>query len=50
LLLFFKAGSHPEDNASAARGESSSVSVGELWSGIDLLDEASLEGISVVPT
>jgi hypothetical protein len=51
LLLFSsKAGSHSEENAGAAPGESSSVSVGELWLGIDLLDEAGLEGISAVPT
>jgi hypothetical protein len=48
-LFSLKASSHPKDNAGATRGESSSVSVGELWSGIDLLDEAGLEGISVVP-
>jgi hypothetical protein len=49
-LFSSKVSSHPEDNVGAAPSESSSVSVGELWPGIDVLDEAGLEGISVVST
>jgi hypothetical protein len=48
-LFSLKAGSHPEENVGAAPSESSSVSFGELWTGIDVLDDASLKGTSVVP-
>jgi hypothetical protein len=44
-----KAGSHPEEIIFAAPGKSTSVSVGELWPGIDVLDEGGLEGTSAVP-
>jgi hypothetical protein len=48
-LFSSKVGSHPEENAGATPSESSSVSVGELWPGIDVSDEVGLEGISAVP-
>jgi hypothetical protein len=48
-LFSLKAGSHPDENAGVTLGESSNVSVGELWLGIDLLDEAGLEGTSTIP-
>jgi hypothetical protein len=47
-LFSSKVGSHPDESAAAAPSESSSVSVGELWLGIDLLDEGGLEGTFVV--
>jgi hypothetical protein len=45
-----KAGSPPIEGVRAAPGESSSVSNGELWPGIDLLDESGLMGISTILT
>jgi hypothetical protein len=39
-LFSLKAGSHHNEGAGAAPGGSSSVSIGELWSGVDQLDEA----------
>jgi hypothetical protein len=49
-LSFFslKAGSHPDKGVRATSGGSSSVSVGELWPGIDQLDEVGPEGTSAV--
>jgi hypothetical protein len=49
-LFSLKAGSHLDKCTEAAPGESSSVSVWELWPGIDLLDEPGLEGTSAVLT
>jgi hypothetical protein len=46
--FFSKAGSHLDEGAGAAPGGSSSVSVGELWLGIDQLDEVGPEGTSAV--
>jgi hypothetical protein len=48
-LFSSNAGSHPEENGGVVPGESSSVSVGELCPGIDMLDGTGLEGISMVP-
>jgi hypothetical protein len=50
LLLFSsKTGSHPNEGAGVAPKGSSSVSIGELWPGIDRLDEVGPESTSVVP-
>jgi hypothetical protein len=49
LSLFSSmAGSHPNEGVGAVLGGSLSVSVGELWLGIDQLDEVSPEGTSTV--
>jgi hypothetical protein len=45
-LFSSKDGSALDEGAGATPSESSSASVGELWPGIDLLDEASLGGTS----
>jgi hypothetical protein len=47
-LFSSKDGSPPEENAVGTLGESSSVSVGELWLEIDLLDEVVRGGTSAV--
>jgi hypothetical protein len=47
-LFSLKAGPHPDEGVVGAPGESSSVSVGELRPGFDVLDEVGLEGTSTV--
>jgi uncharacterized RmlC-like cupin family protein len=47
-LFSSKVGSHLEENAVVVPGELLSVSVGVLWLGIDLLDEAGFVGTSVI--
>jgi hypothetical protein len=45
-----KAGSHCDEGTGAMHGESSGVSIGDLWSKIDNLDEAGREGTSTTTT
>jgi hypothetical protein len=49
-LFSSKAGSHHDEGAGAVHEESPSVSIGELWPGIDQLDETGPEGTSVIVT
>jgi hypothetical protein len=48
-LFSLKAGSPPDEGAKAVSRGSSSVSIGDLWPGIDLLDEVGPESNSAVP-
>jgi hypothetical protein len=47
-LFSLKAGSHPDEGVGVMPGGLLSVSIGELWPGIDQLDEAGPKGTSVV--
>jgi hypothetical protein len=49
-LFCSKVGSHRDEDVGAVHGESSSVSIGDLWPEIDNLDEAGGEGTSMTPT
>jgi hypothetical protein len=49
LSLSLNTGSHPDEGIEAVPGGSSSLSIGELWPGIDQLDEVGPEGTSMIP-
>jgi hypothetical protein len=46
-LFLSKTGSHHDEGVGATLEESPSVSIGELWPGIDRLDDAGPEGIAM---
>jgi hypothetical protein len=46
-LFLSKTGSHHDEGVGATPGESPSVSIGELWPGIDRLDDVGPEGTSM---
>jgi hypothetical protein len=48
-LFSSKASSHTNEGTGAMPRGSSSISIGELWPGIDQLDEVGPEGTSTVP-